>query len=243
LSLQPPSAGPRIALVIGNSNYVNAGALKNPSNDARLIAGVLRKVGFTEVKELYDLSLPQMVAALKEFGDRASAADWAVVYYAGHGMEMGGIAYLLPIDVRLLKDTHVQDETVSVDRVLEKVDGARNLKLVILDACRNNPFVAKMLRSGTGSRAISAGLPALEPEGNVMVAYATKHGTTASDGDGDNGPYALALAEHIPTPTLDVRVMFGRVRDAVRRATRNQQDPYTYGSIGGDLQYFAVAAR
>ena len=197
----------------------------------------------TDVREHYDLTLPQMVAALKEFGDRAAHADWAVVYYAGHGMEMGGVAYLLPVDVKLAKDTHVQDETVSVDRVLEKVEGARRLKLVILDACRNNPFVAKMVRSGTASRAISGGLPALEPEGNVLVAYATKHGTTASDGEGENGPYALALAEHIPAPALDVRVMFGRVRDTVRRNTRNQRDPYTYGSIGGDVHYFASASR
>ncbi len=246
--LSPPLAnagvqGQRVALVLGNSNYVNAGQLKNPSNDAHLIAATLRKIGFTDVKELYDLTLPQLVAALKEFGDRASHSDWAVIYYAGHGMEMGGIAYLLPVDVKLEKDTHVQDETVSVDRVLEKVEGARWLKLVILDACRNNPFVARMVRSGTASRAISGGLPALEPEGNVLVAYATKHGTTASDGEGENGPYALALAEHIPSPALDVRVMFGRVRDTVRRMTKSQQDPYTYGSIGGDLQYFAQATQ
>ncbi len=100
-----------------------------------------------------------------------------------------------------------------------------------------------MVRSGAASRSVNAGLPALEPEGNVMVAYATKHGTTASDGEGDNGPYALALTEHIPTPMLDVRVMFGRVRDTVRLSTRNRQDPFTYGSIGGDLQYFSIASR
>src|SRR5262249_54419856 len=114
-------------------------------------------------------------------------------------------------------------------------EAAKKLRLVILDACRNNPFVTRMARSGSSTRSIGRGLPALEPEGDVLVAYATKHGTTAVDGEGDNSPFALALAENIPVPNVDVRVMFGRVRDTVRKATKNQQEPYTYGSVGGDL--------
>ena len=106
-----------------------------------------------------------MSKALKEFGDRVNGADWAVVYYAGHGMEMNGAAYLLPVDAKLEKDTHVNDETIALDRVLEKVEGARRLKLVILDACRNNPFVARMARSANSTRSVGKGLPALEPEG------------------------------------------------------------------------------
>ena len=115
--------------------------------------------------------------------------------------------------------------------------------LVILDACRNNPFVTRMARTGGSARAIGRGLPAIEVEGDVLVAYATKHGQTALDGDGDNSPYALALAENIRAANVDVRVMFGRVRDAVRKATNNQQEPYTYGSIGGELHYFVASAQ
>ena len=157
-------------------------------------------------------------------------------------MEMNGAAYLLPVDAKLEKDTHVNDETIALDRVLEKVEGARRLKLVILDACRNNPFLARMARSANSTRSVGKGLPALEPEGDVLVAYATKHGTTALDGDGENSPYAKALVEHIPAPNVDIRVLFGRVRDTVRKTTRNQQEPYTYGSIGGDLHFLAALA-
>jgi tetratricopeptide (TPR) repeat protein len=240
----PASTGKRVALVIGNSNYSGVGALRNPANDARAIAAAFRGVGFTEVVERYDLPLSEMSQVLKDFGDRVNGADWAVVYYAGHGMEMNGAAYLLPVDAKLEKDTHVNDETIALDRVLEKVEGARRLKLVILDACRNNPFVARMARATNSTRSIGRGLPALEPEGDVLVAYATKHGTTALDGDGANSPYAKALVEHIPAPNVDIRVLFGRVRDSVRKTTRNQQEPYTYGSIGGDLHFLvAVAAH
>ena len=238
----PQSGGKRIALVIGNSNYAGVGTLRNPANDARAIAAALRGVGFTEVVEHYDLPLSDMSKALKDFGDRVNGADWALVYYAGHGMEMNGAAYLLPVDAKLEKDTHVNDETIALDRILEKVEGARRLKLVILDACRNNPFVARMARSANSTRSIGKGLPALEPEGDVLVAYATKHGTTALDGDGENSPYAKALVEHIPAPNVDIRVLFGRVRDTVRKTTRNHQEPYTYGSIGGDLHFLAALA-
>ena len=238
----PQSGGKRIALVIGNSNYAGVGTLRNPAHDARAIAAAFRGIGFTEVFEHYDLPLGAMSKALKDFGDRVNGADWAVVYYAGHGMEMNGAAYLLPVDAKLEKDTHVNDETIALDRVLEKVEGARRLKLVIVDACRNNPFLARMARSAGSTRSIGRGLPALEPEGDVLVAYATKHGMTALDGDGENSPYAQALVEHMPAPNVDIRVLFGRVRDTVRKTTRNQQEPYTYGSIGGDLHFLAALA-
>ena len=235
------ASGRRIALVIGNSAYSDVGALRNPSKDARLIAASLRRVGFSNVIEKYDLGLAQMLAALKEFGDLAEKSDWAVIYFAGHGMEMNGAGYLIPVDARLEKDSHVPDETVALERLIQKAEFARKLRLIILDACRNNPFATRMLRTGGASRTIGrGGLPAIEPEGDILVAYATKHGTVAQDGMDDNSPFAKALADNIPAPGLDVRVMFGKVRDAVRKATANQQEPYTYGSIGGDLHYFAT---
>jgi tetratricopeptide (TPR) repeat protein len=236
-------SGRRLALVIGNSAYTHVGILKNPAKDAKIIAAALKRSGFSEVIEHYDLGLPQMISALRDFGDRAQGADWAVIYFAGHGMEVGGVGYLIPTDAKLERDVHVADETIPLDRFLQKAEGARRLRLVILDACRNNPFAARMARSGSSARAIGRGLPALEPEGDVLVAYATKHGMTAMDGEGDNSPYALALAENIPAPNIDVRVMFGRVRDTVRKSTNSQQEPFTYGSIGGDLLFFVAAAR
>jgi tetratricopeptide (TPR) repeat protein len=235
--------GRRVALVIGNSAYTHVGPLKNPANDGKLVSAALKRSGFAEVIEHYDLALAGMMTALKDFGDRAAAADWAIIYFAGHGIEMGGAAYLIPVDARLEKDAHVPDEAVVLDRMLQKAEAAKKLRLVILDACRNNPFVTRMARSGSSTRSIARGLPALEPEGDVLVAYATKHGTTALDGEGDNSPFALALAENIPVPNVDVRVMFGRVRDTVRKATKNQQEPYTYGSVGGDLLFFVASAR
>ena len=138
---------------------------------------------------------------------------------------------------------HIADEAITLYRVLEKVESARKLRLVILDACRNNPFAVRGFKRGGQTRSISRGLPSLEPEGDIMVAYATKHGNVALDGEDDNSPFAKALVAHMLTPNLDVRVMFGRVRDDVRRATGNQQDPWLYGSLGGDLHYFALASR
>jgi len=236
-------SGRRVALIIGNSRYVTVGELKNPANDGRVIADAFRRLAFSEVMERYDLGLAGMTAALKEFGDLAANADWAVIYFAGHGLEMGGTAYLVPVDARLERDAHVPDETVPLERMLQKTETAKKLRLVILDACRNNPFVTRMARTGGSTRSIGRGLPALEVEGDVLVAYATKHGTTALDGDGANSPYAVALAANVPLPNVDIRVMFGRVRDAVRKATNNQQEPYTYGSVGGDLLFFAAAAQ
>jgi len=252
-SQQPPASAPkftaslaserRVALVIGNSAYAHVGTLKNPANDARTIASALKRSGFTDIMEHYDVGLLPMAAALKEFGDRAANADWAVIYFAGHGIEIGGVAYLIPIDAKIEKDSHIADEAVPLDRMLQKAESAKKLRLVILDACRNNPFATRMARSGSSTRSIGQGLPALEPEGDVLVAYATKHGTTAMDGEGENSPYALALAQNLPAPDIDVRVMFGRVRDTVRKTTNNKQEPYTYGSVGGDLLFFVASAR
>jgi tetratricopeptide (TPR) repeat protein len=236
-------SGRRVALLIGNSTYANAGVLKNPRNDARILAETLRRIGFSDVVEHYDLGLASMTDALKTFGDQSANADWAVIYFSGHGLEMDGISYLVPIDAKLERDTHIPDETVPVERILQKAAGARALRLVIVDACRNNPFATRMVRTGNATRSIGRGLAPIEPEGDVLVAYATKHGTTALDGEGSNSPYALALAQHVPVPNIDIRVMFGRVRDTVRKTTNSQQEPYTYGSIGGDLRFFVTSAR
>jgi tetratricopeptide (TPR) repeat protein len=227
----------RVALVIGNSAYKNVGALANPSNDARAVAAKLRQLAFSDVAELHDLDLASMTRALRDFGDRAAAAEWAVVFFAGHGIEMGGTNYLIPVDAELKRDTHVPDEAVSLDRVQAKVLAASKFGLVILDACRNNPFAARMVRSA-GMRSVSRGLAAVEPEGNVLVAFAAKQGTEAEDGSTGHSPFTEALLASIGEPGLEVNILFRKVRDAVRTKTQRRQDPFVYGSLGSELLYF-----
>jgi Tfp pilus assembly protein PilF len=232
-------AGRRVALVIGNSDYAAVGRLTNPLNDARMVAAALRRTGFAEVIERYNLDHDKMVAALQEFGDKTDTADWAVVYYAGHGIEMGGVPYLLPTDAKLLRDTHVADEAIALERVLSRVEAAKKLRLVILDACRNNPFGARMVRTAGLSRSIGRGLSPFEPEGGVLVAYSAKHGTVAQDGNGANSPFASALASYLEEPGLEINILFRKVRDKVLKETGGTQEPFVYGSLGAELLYFA----
>ena len=234
----------RIALVIGNSNYAHAAQLPNPKNDAAAVAASLRRIGFGEVMEVYDLDRAAMSQAFKRFGDMAENADWAVVFFAGHGLEMNGVSYLIPTDAELLRDTHVSDEAISLTQVQAKVDAASKLGLVILDSCRNNPFLEHMSRSFGGTRAIGQGLANVEPEGNVLVAYSAKHGTTALDGEGAHSPFTEALLNHIEEPGLEINFLFRKVRDEVRNKTQRQQEPFLYGSLSAELLYFkAVPAQ
>ena len=242
---QPSPAPPpakRVALVIGNAKYTSVSPLTNPPNDAKGMAASLRRLGFDHVVELYDLSRENMGRALKEFGDWAEKAEWAVVFYAGHGIEMNGVSYLIPTDAELLRDAHVADETISLTQVQAKVDAASKLGLIILDSCRNNPFLARMARSGSATRAIGRGLAMVEPEGSVLVAYSAKHGTTASDGSGANSPFSEALLKHIEEPGLEINFLFRRVRDEVRTKTQRQQEPFLYGSLSSEPLYFKEIA-
>ena len=234
LLCQPAWAGNRVALVIGNSTYKNAALLLNPVNDAAIVAATLKNAGFDVVETRLDLQVADMRRTLRDFADQVRDADVAVVYYAGHGIELEGTNYLIPTDATLERDTDVYDEAFSLDRVLLAIEPARQLRLVIVDACRNNPFAEKMKRT-VGSRAISRGLARIEPAtSNTLVAFAAKAGSTASDGNSKNSPYATALVKYIATPGLDLRRVFGFVRDDVMKATGNRQEPYVYGTLGGD---------
>jgi uncharacterized caspase-like protein len=233
LACQPALAEKRVALVIGNSNYKNAALLPNPANDAKAIADTLKGAGFDVVDSRLDLQSTDMRRALREFADQARDADIAVVYYAGHGIEIDGTNYLIPTDAKLERDTDIYDEAFSLDRVLLAIEPARQLRLVIVDACRNNPFADTMKRT-VASRTVSRGLARIEPTTtNTLVAFAAKAGLTALDGNSANSPYATALVRHIATPGLDLRRAFGFVRDDVLQATGNRQEPYVYGSLGG----------
>jgi uncharacterized caspase-like protein len=231
---QPAFAEKRVALVIGNSAYKNVNQLQNPANDAAAVVAMFKKAGFDSVDARLNLGVVDMRRALREFGNKARDADVAVIYYAGHGIELDGTNYLIPVDATLETDTDVLDETFPLDRVLFTVEPAKKLRLVILDACRDNPF-AKTMKRTVGSRAIGRGLAKVEPSSpNTMIAFAAKAGSTASDGDSKNSPFATALVNHLAKPGLDLRKAFGFVRDDVLKATNNTQEPFVYGSLGGD---------
>lgn len=224
----------RVALVIGVSKYQRVPQLINPIHDSEAISVLFKRAGFDVVDTKFDLGISDLRRALHDFSETARGADIAVVYYAGHGMEVDGVNYLIPADARLLSDFDIEDETVSVDRVLKALEGAKRLKLVILDACRDNPFATTMSRT-LASRSIGRGLAKVEPAmSNTLIAFSAKAGAVAIDGDGDNSPFAAALVKYIAEPGLDLRIAFGRVRDDVLRTTGNRQEPFVYGSLGGD---------
>jgi tetratricopeptide (TPR) repeat protein len=240
----PAAAERRVALVIGNSAYKNVPLLPNPVRDAAAVAEALRRTGFQTVMLQTDMAKEKLVESLRDFAQLADAADWAVVYYAGHGIEMGGSNYLIPVDARLATDRDVGFEAVPLDHVLSAVDGARKLRVVLLDACRDNPFANQMRRTlSTAGRGIGRGLASIEPESGTLVVYAAKHGETALDGDGVNSPFATAFVKNIQTPGLEVRRMFDFVRDDVMDMTKRRQQPFSYGSISGRQEFFFVAAK
>jgi len=230
--------GKRVALVIGNSAYRNVPALPNPANDAGDVGAVLRRLGFA-VTLIINASFDEMRRGLIALGRDAAGADMAAVYFAGHGMEISGENWLIPVDAELKKETDAANEAVSLRSVMLQVSNTTSLGLVILDACRNNPFAAKMQRSLALRAAISGGLGRIEPVGNVLVAYAARDGTTALDGDGRNSPFAAALLHNIETPGVEVTFMFRNVRDDVMDATRNEQQPFVYGSLSRRAIYLA----
>lgn len=227
-------AGKRVALVIGVSGYQQVPRLTNPARDADAMTALFKKAGFDAVDSRRDLGIADLRRAIRDFSAAAQDADVAVVYYAGHGIEVDGVNYLVPADARLASDFDIEDETISLDRVMRSLDGARRLKLVILDACRDNPFATSMKRT-VASRAIGRGLAKVEPSmSDTLIAFAARAGAVASDGDGQNSPFAAALVRNITEPGLDLRIAFGRVRDEVLKATGNRQEPFVYGSLGGD---------
>lgn len=225
-------AASRVALVIGNAAYQNDKVLPNPANDAREVARVLRSLGF-EVRQGSDLPLAAMQRQILEFGRAAAGADIALVYYAGHGIEVGGRNYLLPVDARLQDELALRVETVDVEMVLESVAQART-RILLFDACRNNPLANRMRTSGTG-RSVGRGLARVEAVNNTLIAFATAPGTVAEDGSGSNSPFAAALVQHLPTPGLEIQQMLKRVRKSVNSATAGRQTPWDSSQLFEDV--------
>jgi uncharacterized caspase-like protein len=240
----PALAERKVALVIGNGSYAHIGRLPNVPNDTAAMAALFKGAKFDAVEVRENLGVARLRKALREFSALAAGADMAVVYFAGHGIEVDRTNYLIPVDARLAADIDVEDETVSLDRVLQLMEPAKRLRLVILDACRENPFAGSMKRT-VATRAIGRGLARIEPAtSNTLIAFATKANAVADDGTGRNSPFTTALVRHLATPGLDVILALRRVRDDVLASTGNKQEPYFAGTLGGStLALVAGAVR
>ena len=233
---RPAHAQTKVALVIGNGAYQNVPALPNPSHDAGDVAAAFERLGFS-VQLIKDANYDAMRRALLQFSGKAREADMAVIYFAGHGMEMDGENWLIPVDAELKTDLDMNQEAISLSSIILKVTPATKLGLVILDACRNNPFVGKMKRS-IATRAIVRGLSRIEPTNNVLVAYSAKDGTTAIDGAGRNSPFTTALLKYLEVQGLEINFLFRDVRDDVITATNGEQQPFVYGSLSKEAIFF-----
>ena len=238
--LSPSFADSRVALVVGNGTYAHIGRLPNPGNDAADMSVALRRLGF-EVTQVLDANRGELNEALRAFTRESAGADVSLVFYAGHGLEMDGVNYLVPVDARLERDTDVRFEAVALDDILASTTGA-SLRLVILDACRNNPLARSMQRTGA-SRSVSRGSFGDLDESllgdETLVAYAAAAGTTAADGTGRNSPYTAALLAYLEEP-VELLTLFRRVRNQVLATTNGEQRPWEYQSLLGE-HYLGVS--
>jgi hypothetical protein len=224
----------RVALVIGNADYRHGAALRNPVNDARAMATTLRQAGFRVIAR-ENATKQQMERAVGEFGRALTPGSVALFYFAGHGMQVGGRNFLLPTDAQIASEQALRLEALDVDIVLDQVAAAgSDVNLVILDACRNNPFERRFRAAGGGLAQINA------PKG-TLIAYATAPGKVAADGDADNGLYTEKLVQAIRTPGIPLEEVFKRVRIAVSRASNDQQTPWEASSLVGNFYFFGPA--
>jgi uncharacterized caspase-like protein len=227
--------GKRVALVVGNSEYRSIGRLDNASNDAKLLAEALTEIGFELVGDgaQFDLDKAGFDSAVQDFGNRLQGADVGLFYYAGHGVQVRGSNYLVPISANPTKDTDVDFQMVDVAVVLRQMEGSgTRLNLVMLDACRNNPFAGRGLRAGGG------GLAQMQAPEGTLISYATQPGNVAQDGFDDHSPYSKELAEIIRKPGLDIFQTFNQVGLAVKKATGGAQQPWLSSSPIEGLFYF-----
>ena len=243
LTAQAADAASRVALVIGMSKYQNIASLANTVNDATAVAEKLEGLGFT-VDRAIDQPLADLVGTISAFSFKSETADIALIYYAGHGVELNGQNFLIPVDVRIAKPSDVGAQAITLKHLLGAVENARKLRIVLLDSCRNNPFadwpVQEVAKAGneefdsTATRSLRRqGLAAPSVDKGMLVVYAAKDGEVALDGEGGHSPFARALIEQMPARNVEIGMMFRQVRDAVIRETKNKQEPHFYGSLSG----------
>lgn len=226
----------RVALVIGNNSYANARPLANPINDAAVMADSLRSVGFTVILRT-DADLKAMKGAVREFVQALPSGGVGLVYYAGHGVQVKGQNYLIPIDATMAEEFEVPDETLALDSLLRGLEqGGTALNIIVLDCCRDDPYS----RSWRGARSTGGvgglSMPADMPQG-MFIAFSTSPGKTAADGDGSNSPYTLSLVEEIGRPGLDFEKVFKNVGAKVAKATQGQQEPWFNTKFYGDFVF------
>ena len=245
----PGLAAERVALVIGMADYDSVVKLDNTLNDARGISDTLERIGFTVTTAL-DVGADELRTLVDEFAFRTETADLALIYYAGHGVEVQGENFLIPIDARVSSNQDIQRQGVSLKQLLASVENARRMRVVILDSCRDNPFgdlldseaLQQTAQAAEQTRSIGTqGLAKPTPERGTMVAFAAKDGERALDGSGSNSPFARALMDNLAQPDLEISLMFRKVRDQVLAETGYQQEPHTYGSLSGTPFYIAGA--
>lgn len=232
----PPADGQaRHALVIGNSAYVQ-GPLRNPVNDARAVATALNDGGF-RVTLIEDATQPAMVRAVRIFGEHIAKGGVGLFYFAGHGIQTRGRNYLIPVNADIAHEEEVEFNAMDVNLVLAKMDAAKNgLNIVILDACRNNPF-ARTFRS------VQTGLAQIDAPTGTFIAFATAPGSVAADGAGEHGIYTKHLLAEMAKPGLPIEQVFKQVRNAVMRETANRQIPWESSSMRGDFAFRPAAAQ
>ena len=239
---QRADTGRRVALVIGNGAYAHVKALPNPTNDARAMAKSLREIGFV-VTEGTDLDRAGMQATIRDFLRAAARAQVAVVYYAGHGVQIDGRNYLVPVDIQLRAGSGVTETMMDMDTIMAGLDDQVRTNILILDACRNNPMAPKVASAGPARDIeVGSGLAAPSTLGagatrgaGTLIAFATAPGQVALDGEGANSPFSAALSRHIGTPGLEVQQMLTRVRAEVVAATKGKQVPWSNSSLLGEV--------
>ncbi|RED37814.1 putative peptidoglycan binding protein [Rhodopseudomonas thermotolerans] len=233
----PAAADKRVALVIGNSGYQHVARLDNPKHDATLMADTLHAIGFDLVggRAQLDLDKPALDSAIQAFGRQSEGADVALFYYAGHGVQVGGANYLVPIAANPVREADVDFQMVDVNVLLRQMQGAgTRLKIVVLDACRNNPFGARGLRAGGG------GLAQMRAPDGTLISYATQPGSVALDGADGHSPYTRALSATVRRVGLDIFQTFNQVGLAVMRATAGAQQPWVSSSPIDGTFYFVA---
>ncbi len=236
----PTFAETRVALVIGNSAYKNAPALPNPRNDAEGMAAALKRLGF-DVSLGVDLEKQAMERLLQGFVEKLDRADVALLFYAGHGLQVSGSNYLIPIDAKLDRETDLAFQTISLDLVQRLMEQSQRVNIMVLDACRDNPLARNLARNmGTRSVGIGRGLGQAQAGIGTLIVYATQPGNVALDGEGQHSPFTAALLANLETQGLEVRQVFTRVRQAVIQSTKGKQVPWDSSSLTGD--WFFTAA-
>ena len=239
-------ASERVALVIGMAKYETVVPLDNTVNDAISISRTLESIGF-DVRMMTDVTSEELRRAVDDFAFKSETADLALIYFAGHGVEVQGQNFLIPVDANVKSNKDIQRQSVSLKQLLAAAGSARKMRIVILDSCRDNPFgdtldlaaLAEAENEAKKTRSLTGGLAKPTPDRGTLVAFAAKDGQKALDGSGNNSPFAIALMENLPKSNLEISLLFRQVRDSVLETTNNAQEPHTYGSLSGIPYYLA----